>query len=155
MRDLENIGSEHGLPTDGLAAGLVSRVLLTVTPEEYARARPKYASRNDAWPRLLAHELAHGLHARLVHGNEGAMGPKWFFEGFAIVASGQRLCSGVRPSALDEALLSAHAQGSGSYGVYDCVLRFLLKRLPLEEMVRNAGNANFEDWLRREYSRRG
>lgn len=66
-RLLERAGlpADTPLPTDGLAAGVVRGRLLAVTPEAYRAIRPEYAAQTGAWERLIAHELAHVLHARL------------------------------------------------------------------------------------------
>jgi hypothetical protein len=148
MQQLESLPRERKPPVAGLAAGLLQGMLLAVTPEEYRRIRPEYASKPEGWTRLLAHELAHGLHVRLVKGNENAMGPEWFFEGFAITASGQHLCGSARPGSLAEALSDAAHQGPGSYVFYERAFRFFLERVPLEKMIQKAGSPDFDDWLR-------
>jgi hypothetical protein len=148
VQQMENLPAEQEMPTSALAAGVEKGILLAVTPEEYMKIRPEYASLPRAWRRLLAHEMAHQLHERLVK-EPDAMGPTWFFEGFALVAAGQNLCRGVpRIESFDEAMSCASRVGTGSYVFYELALRFFLRRIPIGKMIREAGSKNFEDWLR-------
>ncbi len=133
------------LPTPALAGALEGRVLRVVTPELYARVQPRYGAAPDAFRRLLGHELAHRLHIAVLDGDEAAMGPRWFFEGFAIVASGDLA---------DLATADAHdvtehmrAAGDGAYARYVAALRFWLTHLPLRDLVARAGEPEFERWL--------
>lgn len=153
VRELERLPSYEEPLTNALAAVILKRTLLAITLEEYARIRPQYATRKQAWPRLLAHEMAHELHLRLVHANPDAMGPKWFFEGFAIVASGQHLCGHAKAHNLAEAMSDSAHQGPGSYVYYEVAFRFFLKRMALQQLIRRAGSPDFEDWLRNQSQR--
>jgi hypothetical protein len=149
VMQLENLPAGQKMPTRGLAAGVEKNILMTVTTEEYSRIRPEYASRRRAWQRLLAHEMAHVLHERIVHDEPDAMGPRWFFEGFAILAAGQNLCRGLAPiKSFEDAMSNASKEGTGAYICYELALRFFLRRIPLKVMIRKAGSKDFEDWLR-------
>lgn len=149
----------HGLPADtkltasGLVAGLEERVLLVVSPAEFARVQPVYAAGEQAWTRVLAHEIAHRLHVRILDGDEDAMGPPWFFEGFAAVISDQRLGIEVPVTSLDEALAAAGFEGEGSYARYQAAVRWLAERIPLPELVAHAGDPAFEAWLKERLDR--
>jgi hypothetical protein len=139
---------DRPLPVKGLAAALEKGVLLAVTPEEYRRVQPAYASKPGAYTRLLAHEIAHRLHVALV-GDE-RMGPTWFFEGFAVVAAGDLLSEPVSEEVAWEGM---RARGPGSYKKYAATLRYLMTRIPLPEMISKAGDKDFEAWLGRKLGR--
>ena len=65
------------------SAALEKRRLITVSPEIYAENYPDGIEENS-YEKLLTHEMAHRFQIRLLDGDEDAMGPIWFFEGFAI-----------------------------------------------------------------------
>jgi hypothetical protein len=140
------------LPASGLAAGIEKGVLLAVTPEEYMKIRPEYASVPGAWTRLLAHEMAHRLHVAILKGDEDAMGPRWFYEGFAVVASGDLRSPPLAAGAFWAAIA---AKGRGAYRKYGAALRFLMTRIPLEKLVRRAGRRDFVRWLKTRLGKSG
>jgi len=150
VKELNKLPAETPLPTAGLVAGLESRVLLAVHPEEYARISPAYATaQKDAWTRLLAHEIAHRLHVVILNGNEDAMGPAWFFEGFAVLAAGQAIGSDIVLKSSDDALAQvADAKSKGAYSRYAAAVRFFLTKTSLSELVAKAGQKDFEAWLK-------
>ncbi|MEZ4224275.1 MAG: hypothetical protein R3B13_25220 [Polyangiaceae bacterium] len=148
MRELAKLPVSTAMPTDGLVAGVEGGVLLAVTPEEYTRVRAAYASTGNAWSELIAHELVHRLHVNILGGDEAAMGPQWFYEGFAVLGSGQSFAKQRKFRSNAEALGSAKsAKGSGSYAVYGAALRHFAARVSLAEMIRRAKDADFEAWL--------
>jgi|GEM_PF-589575 len=135
---------EKQVPTDGLSAAIISDHLMAVTPEEYKRLRPEYARTNKAWSKLLAHEMFHQLHIRLV-GTEEKMGPKWFYEGFAMHAAGQRFGKAIM--SIEEAVKATRAESRGSYAKYIAAFEFFLKRIDLNLMLQQASEQDFEAWL--------
>jgi len=144
--EVHSMSPDTPLACDGLTAALERRVLMALTPAAYARVRPEYAAAPGAWVRLLAHEMAHRLHVRILDGDEEAMGPRWFYEGFAVVASGQDLC-GERCATTAEALAAAATEGRGAYARWGAALSHLRGRAPLPELVARAGQPGFEGWL--------
>ncbi|MDD3001874.1 MAG: hypothetical protein PHF29_08985 [Candidatus Riflebacteria bacterium] len=89
----QRLCSLSGLPAGTIlpptfSAALERRVLLSVTPEIYRKNYPQGVE-PEFYERLICHELAHRLHVRILEGNEDAMGPTWFFEGFALFAADQ------------------------------------------------------------------
>ena len=139
--------SDIPMPTDGLTAALENQVLVAVVPEEAQRVRPEYFASNEDWIRVLAHEIVHRLHVRILGGNEEAMGPVWFFEGFAVMGSGQVFGDELEVESVDRALELAHSEGRGAYARYAAALRFFALQVPLAELVAHAGDADFEAWL--------
>ncbi len=127
-----------------LCAALVSAVLMAVTPEEYASLRPEYASIDRAWTRLLAHEMAHELHSRVAGGQE-SMGPRWFYEGFAMYVAGQFFHEKV--STAEEAGAAIAATSRGSYAKYVAAFRFFVERLGIKQLLAHAHRKGFEEWL--------
>ena len=133
------------LPTPGLAGALEQGVLQVVTPEAYARVHPRYGAAPGAYERLLAHEMAHRLHIAVLDGDEERMGPAWFYEGFAVVASGDLV--GLEVATADDLWRHARADGPDAYAHYAAALRLLAARIPLPELVARAGDAGFEGWV--------
>jgi predicted esterase len=139
---------EQPLPTPQLQAALEEGVLLAVTPEASAALAPAYARQPDAWPRLLAHEMIHRLHVEILEGDEEAMGPPWFFEGFAVLGAGQELDTGLYVQSAAEALALAHDTTSPEvYARYEAAVRYFARHIPLPELVAAAGRPDFEGWL--------
>ena len=120
---------------------------MAVSPEEYARVAPDYAHQDDAWTRLLAHEIGHRLHVAVLDGNEDAMGPQWFYEGFAVVAAGQQLGPPLEYATPAEALRGVHEDAPRSYRRFGAAVRFFAGRHPLPTLVARAGSVDFESWL--------
>ena len=121
---------------------------MAVTPEENSRLNPEYVRQEDAWMRLLAHEIAHRLHIAVLEGDEEAMGPTWFFEGFAVFASGQQLGDPVTYKTADEALTGVHSGEPLAYRRFGAALKYFADRIALSDLIRQAGKGDFEDWLR-------
>ncbi|MBT3218627.1 MAG: hypothetical protein HN348_06005 [Proteobacteria bacterium] len=141
---LHELNPETPLPTDGLSAALEKQVLMAVNPLVAQRIRPEYP---QVWEQLLAHEMTHRLHVRVLNGDEDAMGPTWFFEGFAVVGSGQPLGVELSPASAEEALELAHQDGRGSYARYAAALRFFGTKAALPDLVAQAGKEGFEEYL--------
>jgi hypothetical protein len=133
------------LPTKGLAGGVEKGILVLVTPEEYRRVQPDYAAVDGAYRRLIAHEIAHRLHVSILRGDDDAMGPVWFYEGFAVVASGDLRTT---PVSVTQAWEATQAKGPGSYRSYAAALRCFMGQVRIEELVARAGRPDFETWLR-------
>jgi len=138
-----------GLPSSAVfpktySAALECRVLMAVSPELYAENYPEGIEENS-FEKLLAHEIAHRLHIRILRGNEDAMGPIWFFEGFATFAAEQfKGLSGLKGNEIREILSD---QERGSYRKYAGVFRFFAEKASVEELVRKASKENFSAWL--------
>lgn len=132
----------------GVVAALEGGVLLAVTPDVYAAQQPEYARLEDSWMRLLAHEMVHRLHVEVLGGDEEAMGPRWFFEGFAVVGAGQGIETGVSFASTADALAAARDGASPlAYRRWAAVVRYFMARAPLAELVSRAGDPDFEQWL--------
>lgn len=123
------------------SAGLEKRILFAVSPRLYATNFPEGIG-EDSYEKLFAHEIAHRLHIRILGGNEDAMGPVWFFEGFAIYAVGQFTMN--TPS-LDENSIWKIVKNEkrGSYLKYNAVFRYFLEKSSLSELVKKAGDEDF------------
>lgn len=127
------------------SAALEGGVLMAVSPEPYAENYPEGVE-EDSFEKLLAHEIAHRLHIRVLGGNEDAMGPTWFYEGFATYAAGQfeECRSEVKADEIQEVLASKHR---GSYRRCSRVFRFFAGKVSVEELVRQSCKRNFSTWL--------
>lgn len=127
-------------------AGLEKQVLFTVTPEMYLELYPE-GKDEQAYEKLLTHELAHRLHIRILNGHEDKMGPIWFFEAFATFAADQfPFQKGDITAQEVEKIITK--QERGSYKKYNQVLKYFLKRTSLSELILQASHKNFHQWLR-------
>lgn len=148
LLQLFDMSSDTPLQISGLAAALEKEILMAISPEEYLKLRPEYACEEKAWEKLLAHEIAHRLHVRILENNEEAMGPTWFFEGFAIHAAGQKISNHFfdSPQKAIEAVRERNSS-RGLYATYSSAFNYFLKYKSLKEMVSRAGKKDFENWL--------
>lgn len=127
------------------SAALENRVLIAVSPTIYSENYPEGVE-EDSYEKLLAHEIAHRLHVRILKGNEEAMGPVWFFEGFAIYAADQFSKNSPRlESAEIQSIISASTRTS--YKKYGALFRYLTRKSSVEELVEHAKRADFDSWL--------
>lgn len=87
IRELFSLDEKTQIPAT-YSAFLENKILCTVTPEIYYSNYPQGIEQN-AFAKLICHEMAHRLHIRILNGNEEAMGPVWFYEGFALFVADQ------------------------------------------------------------------
>jgi hypothetical protein len=127
------------------SAALENRVLMAVSPELYAENYPEGVEQ-DSFEKLLAHEIAHRLHVRVLNGNEDAMGPTWFYEGFATYAAGQFKQCGVEMNA-DEIREVLAGEDRESYRKYASVFRFFAAKAPIKELIEQASKKDFSTRL--------
>lgn len=133
---------------DTYCAALEKRILMAVTPEYYARVYPD-GIEERSYEKLLTHEIAHRLHIRILNGDEEAMGPIWFFEGFAIFAADQFSQSKLILNKDEMTDLMRDPQ-RGSYVKYNYIFRYFVSKIPLPDLVFKAKQDNFSEdliWL--------
>lgn len=139
-------GSDSGIVLpETYCAALEERTLLAVSPELYARVYPE-GIEDKSYEKLLAHEIAHRLHVRVLNGDEDAMGPVWFYEGFALYAADQ-FRTPPRELSTDEVWRVVGETERGSYADYAYVFRYFAGKALLQELVGRASGANFAEWL--------
>ena len=145
IRRLFQLGPEFEIPETHCAT-LHQEQLLTVSPALFTELYPT-GIEPDSFTKLLVHELAHWLHIRLLAGNEEAMGPIWFYEGFALNAAGQLK---QHAPALTPAEIWAIARSDErlSYQNYVTVFTYFQQFASLPELVARAGDESFLDWLK-------
>lgn len=123
------------------SAIVANDILLIVSPEVYIDIYSQGLEENF-YQKLITHELAHQLHIRILKGDEEKMGPKWFYEGFAIHAANQ--FQGTKKKLNNKAIWEIiHTDKDSIYQFYKEVIEYLLEKTKLEDLVKNAGNANF------------
>ena len=130
---------------DTFSAGLENRILFTVSPELFAKNIPS-AVEDDYFLKILSHEIAHRLHIRILNGNEDAMGPIWFYEGFAMFAANQ-FRHNLTDMSKEEIWEIVRGTKRISYYKYNSVFRYFLKKASLHELVKKAGENGFLQWL--------
>ncbi|MGE0326696.1 MAG: hypothetical protein AB7S68_30490 [Polyangiaceae bacterium] len=145
--ELEGLPADTPLPPTGLSATIEDGHLLAVAPMEYQRLHPEYQHGGSAWPELLAHELVHGLHVSILHGNADAMGPTWFYEGLAVVGSGQPFGLERHFDSNQAALAAVKQAHESDYATHAAVVRYFMTKVPLTELIQQAKDPNFEAWL--------
>lgn len=145
LRDLFGVDSTVEIPQT--ACGTIEKGVLTaVSPQLYDALYPEGREPN-AYEKLLAHEMAHRLHIRILNGNEEAMGPIWFYEGFALYAADQFAQSDLKlPDSLIWQIVNETERGS--YFRYAAIFRHFISRHSLKELIDRAGQPDFVDWLR-------
>jgi hypothetical protein len=67
-----------------------------------------------------------------------AMGPPWFYEGFAVVVAGDLWSP---PITCDQFREYRSAEGFGAYRQYAAAVRFLMTRATLPDLVEKAGRS--------------
>jgi len=120
-------------------------ILVVVAPEIYSRVYLE-GIETDSYVKLLTHEIAHRLHIRILNGNEEAMGPVWFYEGFAIFVANQFGKSDLILSR-DEMVAIINDPERGGYVKYGFVFRHVVNRIPLQELIERAGKDDFNQWV--------
>ncbi len=124
---------------------LEKRTLLVVAPEIYAAAYPEGVEAHS-WVKLLTHEIAHQLHVRILQGDEEAMGPVWFYEGFAIYAADQ--LRGVAPALSPDSMRAVMDDPErGSYAVYGAVFRHFAAQHTIKELIGMAAEPQLTERL--------
>lgn len=128
-----------------VSAALEKRVFISVSPELYSQNYPE-GIEDKFFEKLITHEMAHRLHIRILNGNENAMGPIWFFEGFAIYAAGQfeNYNPKMEPSEIWEIVRNTNR---GSYKKYAIVFRYFLEKTSIQELIAHARHEDFFKWL--------
>ncbi len=126
-------------------AALEKRTLLAVSPELYAEIYPQ-GIEERSFEKLLIHEMAHRLHIELLNGDEEAMGPVWFFEGFAIFVADQFSNSDLILSN-KEMIDIIREPNRMSYLKYGVIFRFFCDKIPLLELISKANNEDFNEKL--------
>ena len=146
LRQIGGLDPDFTIPSTYCAA-LEQGVLVVVSPALYRSLYPEGDEQN-AFEKLLTHEMAHRLHIRILGGNEQAMGPVWFYEGFALYAAGQMEDSapGLSP---EEIWKVVGAEERQDYRRYVTVFHYFLRCASLQQLVERAGQAGFQEWLKK------
>ena len=131
-------------------AALEQGVLMSVSPDLYLELYPE-GDEASAFEKLLTHEMAHRLHIRILAGNEDAMGPVWFYEGFALHAASQ-LQKAAPSLTQDEIWAVAGAEDRQDYRRYVTVFQYFLGKATIHQLVEMAGKVEFLSWLRQKNS---
>lgn len=151
----DRMAAEFGAPPDAIpdtfAGTVVGRRLFLVSRESYRETwrtlYPDWPWTDEAYSRLIAHELAHRAHESVAiarRGSAEAMGPAWFFEGLAVVCAGQ-FESGQPPMGRDEIELLV---GPGhtppvSYPLYGRIVRSLAAAAGVKALIARAADPGF------------
>lgn len=129
------------LPIAGLSAAIEQDILFSITPSRFLKIRPEYNSVDNPWVRLLAHEMAHILHLRIA-GDENKMGPKWFFEGFALYVAGQ-IISNKKINTFEEAISAINDNSRSAYTSYFNAFDFFRRSIPVDELMEMSQRDDF------------
>jgi hypothetical protein len=127
-------------------AALEQGVLMSVSPELYRNLYPE-GDEENAFEKLLTHEMAHRLHIRILNGDENAMGAVWFYEGYALYAAGQ-FEKNAPPLKMTEIWDIVNDPERGSYKKYASVFQYFLRKAPIHQLVEKAAKDEFVNWLK-------
>lgn len=130
---------------DTYCAALEKRTLLSVSPELYSKVFPE-GIEEKSFEKLLTHEIAHRLHVRILKGDEEAMGPIWFYEGFAMYVANQFSGSDIILSK-EEMIKIMKDPDRGSYVKYNYIFRYFVKRISLKGLIVKAKDEDFNNEL--------
>jgi hypothetical protein len=122
-------------------AALEQRTLMAMTPEYYEEVYPE-GKESHSYEKLLTHEIAHRVHISILKGNEDAMGPVWFYEGFAIYAANQFEYSDLSLNK-SEMISVVNNPERSNYKKYSFVFRLIVNEIPLKELVEKAASPDF------------
>lgn len=141
-------------------------VLLAASPGIYRGTFEKLYgtgqwNRNE-YHKLLVHELAHRIHARIavdLFGSEDGMGPRWFFEGLAIKCAGQ-FDTGARRRSLGADELRHYIEQddldslpSPVYPIYRRMFDAAASQIPIHSLISHAGDSSFVTQLLQAFKR--
>lgn len=140
--------SEIELP-QSFSAIIADGILLAVTPNKY-NENYKVGQEEHAYEKLFAHELAHELHIRILEGEEEQMGPRWFFEGFALYAANQ-FDNSLLELTKDDIRMIVSSNKSVTYAYYRLIMDELLLYMELKDAVEHAKYQNFKDFSRKTF----
>jgi hypothetical protein len=76
-----------------------------------------------------------------------AVGPIWFYEGFAVFAADQYVANEPQPTN-SEIWSIVEAKKRGSYQKYKTLFKHFLRHTTLQEYLEKAGSPSFLDWLK-------
>jgi hypothetical protein len=127
-------------------AALEQDVLMSVSPELYRTLYPE-GDEENAFEKLLTHEMAHRLHIRVFGGDEDAMGAVWFYEGFALYAAAQfeKTAPNLNTAEIWDIVNDPER---GSYRRYASVFQYFAGKAPLQQLIEMAAKVEFLDWLK-------
>ena len=128
-------------------AALEQGILLSVSPELYRTLYPE-GDEENAFEKLLTHEMAHRLHIRILNGDENAMGAVWFYEGFALYVAGQ--FENTAPTLnTTEIWEIVNDPERGSYKKYASVFQYFVSKISIHQLVEQAAKDEFLEWLKK------
>jgi len=144
--ELTNTDTSFNLPKS-FSAGLEQRTLTVVSPKLFLDIAPRPVNEEDYYEKVIAHEIFHRLHIRIIDGDEDAMGSLWVFEGFAVFASNQYNNSKANLTE-DEIWEIVESTERGNYEEYKFVFSYFVDKVELKQLLKKAGDDDFIDWLK-------
>lgn len=145
--DPTSIPASFSGTVDGDTLYVVSRKLYRAT---YTSLYPEWPWTDESYGRLVTHELAHRAHALIAQrqfGSEDAMGPRWFFEGLAILCAGN-FDRGAGPMLSRSAFadyVKRDEREALSYPIYARMIRFLSSAVPVRRLIEHAREPDFPE----------
>ncbi|QKE72814.1 hypothetical protein HPK19_08350 [Arthrobacter citreus] len=135
-----NLSENTKVPSSIVAVFLKDRLFM-VSPEVYQAVYPE-GCEEDSYEKLMIHELAHNLHIRILDGEEEKMGPKWFYEGFAVYVANQ-FAHAKKKLSKEELLSIVTLNKEVDYRCYKEVLEKVLQSFHLSDLVYCAWKPDF------------
>ncbi len=97
----------------------------------------------EDYQKLITHELAHLFHVSYLNGQEDKMGPIWFYEGLPCLIANQ-YPDAILPENEDLREILKNPE-RGNYKTYVAILRALIKKKPLRDLLNEASQDNFSE----------
>lgn len=123
-----------------VSAVLEEEIFMSISPSLYKDIYPIEGEKEKGYERLVTHEIAHRLHVRILHGDEEAMGPSWFYEGFATFVAKQFLDFDCDKNTMWD-IIENNKQVPYKY--YAAIFRYLSKKVNLHELVMSTSKDTF------------
>jgi len=150
-----HLAKEFGAPVESIpetfSGTVIDTGLFVVSREAYRRIwetlYPDWPWTDETYHQLLVHELTHRAHEMLVlaqFGSADAMGPTWFFEGFAVFCAGQFEDSRPLMSRAEiEAQVGPGQTPKVSYPLYGRLVRSLVAEYGIKTLITRAAEPGF------------
>ena len=141
----DNLNADPSQLPKTISACLEDQIFLAVSDRTYSEIFPE-GIEDEAYSKLITHEMAHRLHIRILQGHEEKMGNIWFFEGFAIYAAEQfeRKSYDTTKQKVEQIIFGKERT---SYLDYATVFYNLAEKFSVNDLIERSYKPNFEQWI--------
>ena len=145
---IERIPGTFAGTVEGHSLFLVSR---GAYQEIWQKLYPTWSWTEQTYHQLVVHELAHRAHEEFAiasYGSAEAMGPTWFFEGFAVTCAGQFETDSQMMGCEElQEQVGSERMPEVSYPIYGHIVRSLADKYGMKVLVTRASEPGFPQFL--------